>query len=147
MGREINGIRFVKTWGDIDLSKYQIETSNGSSVFINRVYVNPDILSELIEQLHSFSGQIHGGIYDMTLGSFGPEFAGGAIHNRLHFQPLGKIHITARCQSGYSQFSSKKIANESLLHLVTEPALLDNFLMELQGLEKGVRTEAFLECV
>ena len=102
-------------------------------------------LADVIAGLNSFKNEVHGGIYDFHLGSFGPEYAGGAFHARLHFQSRGKIFVTARGQSEFQDFGIKTVANEATLYLQTEPALLDNFIAELGALRAGKREDANLE--
>jgi hypothetical protein len=88
---------------------------------------------------------VYGGIYDIQFGVFGPEYASGAFHARLHFHKLSKIHITVKAQSGFEEFGMKHVASESTLYLISEPILLDNFIAELKALSAGLRDEAKLE--
>jgi hypothetical protein len=88
---------------------------------------------------------VHGGIYDIAFGSFGPEYAGGAFHARLHFQPLGKILVTVRGESDFREFGMKTVASAATLFIWTEPVLLDNFISELKSLASGKRDDAHLE--
>jgi hypothetical protein len=92
-----------------------------------------------------FKNHVHGGIFDIVLGSFGPEYAGGAFHARLHFQPLGKIHVTVRGQSEFREFGVKTVASDATLYLRTQPALLDNFVTDLDALRLGKRDDAKLD--
>ena len=82
---------------------------------------------------------MYGGIYDIRLGSFGPEYASGTFHARLHFQKLSKIHITVKAQSGFEEFGMKHVASEATLYLVSEPIPLDNFITELKALSAELR--------
>jgi hypothetical protein len=95
--------------------------------------------------LEIFKDQIYGGIYDLEFGSFGPEYASGAFHARLQFQDRGKIFISIKAQSKYEDFGKKNIASEATLYLVTEPSMLDNFIVSLKTLNNGNADSAHLE--
>src|SRR5215813_1801598 len=139
------GISFSRIWFDNDVVKLKVESSDSTSVFCNEVHVGHRDFDDLIAGLSTFKDQIHGGIFDIVLGSFGPEYAGGAFHARLHFQSRGKILITVRGQSDFKEYGIKTVASEAVLFLRTEPALLDNFIAELDGLRRGNRDDAKLD--
>src|SRR5437016_3868964 len=98
------GIHLTKIWFDSDVVEFEIKSSDGKSLFSNEAYVGHQSLNDLIEELSTFTNHVHGGIYDIAFGSFGPEYAGGAFHARLHFQPLGRILITVKGQSNFTEF-------------------------------------------
>lgn len=123
----------------------KITSSDGVSTFVNEVYVGYHAHDELIEGLDRFKVQIYGGIYDIELGSFGPEYASGAFTARLHFQDRGIIYVSIHAQSEFVDFGTKNIANEAKLFVKTEPALLDNFIDQLKNLRKGNTDEASLQ--
>jgi hypothetical protein len=140
------GITLKKVWSDEDLIEFEAAASDGFSTFRTRVYVGRGNLAELIEGLNRFKGQIHGGIHDVRLGSFGPEYANGAFHARLHFHRSGHgaIFITVHAESEWDDFTLSKVASRATLYLKTEPALLDNFIVELGRLRDGETNEASL---
>ena len=139
------GIYVNKIWFDDDVVELKIDSFDGNSLFSNKVYVGHQKMDDLITGLYTFKDHVHGGIYDIQLGSFGPEYAGGAFHARLHFQSRGKIHISINAQSEFEEFGIKNVANEAMLYLISEPALLDNFIAELKALKAGKRDDAKLE--
>jgi hypothetical protein len=141
------GIHFKKIWFDDDVIELKIDSFDGNSLFSNEAYVGHHDMVNLIAGLNNFKDQVYGGIYDIQLGAFGPEYAGGAFHARLHFQDRGKVHITINTQSQFEEFGMKNVASEATLYLVSEPALLDNFIAELKALKAGLRDEAKLEAV
>lgn len=141
-----SGIYLTKVWFDIDVVELRVECSDGTSLFVNEVYAAHD-LNGVVEGLSSFRNHLHGGIYDIELGAFGPEYAGGAFHARLHFQTPGQILITVRGQSDFEEFGIKIVASEAILYLRTEPVLLDNFIAELEELKSGKRDDAHLEAI
>jgi hypothetical protein len=139
------GIHLTKIWFDNDVIEFEIRTSDGKSLFSHEAYVGHQSLNDLIEGLSTFTHHVHGGIYDIAFGSFGPEYAGGAFHARLHFQPLGKILVTVRGESDFREFGMKTVASAATLFIWTEPVLLDNFISELKSLASGKRDDAHLE--
>ena len=141
------GINFSRIWFDDDVVQLKIESSDGKSVFCNEVYVGHQDLDDLIAGLSTFRNHVHGGLFDIVLGSFGPEYAGGAFHARLHFLSLGKIVVTVRAQSDFQEFGIKTVASEANLYLRTEPVLLDNFISELRALKSGKRDDANVQAV
>jgi len=140
-------ISFTKIWLDDDMVELKIQVSNGDSVFVNEVYVGHQQLADTVADLNRFRSHVHGGIYDMAFGSFGPEYAHGAFHARLHFQERGILFMTVKSQSDFSDFGRKNVASEATLYLRTEPALLDNFIGELRQMSGGRRDEALLEAI
>lgn len=140
------GIYLKKIWFDNDVVELRIECSDGASLFVNEVYAAYD-LNGVVEELQAFKNHVHGGIYDLVLGAFGPEYAGGAFHARLHYRSPGRIFITVRGQSDFEEFGIKTVASEATLYLNTEPALLDNFTAELAELKSGKRDDAHLEAI
>ena len=142
-----SGIQLTKVWFDDDMIELQIEVSDGTSVFVNRVYVGHSVLAEVVGDLNVFKDQIHGGLLDVRFGEFGPEYADGGFQARLHFSRPDQLCITCRQQSDYNDFAQKQVAGEATMYLKTEPALLDNFIGELRGLSTGNREEAYLEAI
>ena len=139
------GIYFKKIWFDEDVVELQIDSFDGNSLFSNKVYVGHQEMDDLIAGLNVFKDHVHGGIYDIQLGAFGPEYANGAFHARLHFQKPGQIYVTINAQSAFGEFGIKVVASEATLYLNSEPILLDNFIAELKALRAGLRDEAKLE--
>ncbi|HEX8612828.1 MAG TPA: hypothetical protein VF800_16185 [Telluria sp.] len=134
---------FVKMWSDEDMVDLRIEASDGASTFSNEVYVGHRHLKDTVAGLDLFKDQVYGGIYDMRFGKFGPEYASGAFHARLHFQN-GSLYITVSAQSGYFDFGKKHVARESALYLTTEPAQLDEFIRALRAVSDGHSDNATL---
>ena len=139
------GIHFKKIWFDNELMELRIESFDGDSFFATKVYVGHQDFEALIDGLNTFKDQVDGGIFDIQLGGFGPEYAHGAFDGRLHFQNRGKIHVTIKSQSDYKEFGMKHVASEATLYLISEAALLDTFIVELRQLQATVRDEATLE--
>jgi|SRR6185437_13280321 len=139
------GIYLKKIWFDNDVVNLTIDSSDGNSVFSTKVYVGHQDMRDLISELGVFRNHVHGGIYNIQMGAFGPEYAEGAFHARLHFHMHSKIHLTIKAQSGFEEFGMKNVASEATLYLISEPVLLDNFIAELKALSAGLSDEAKLE--
>ncbi len=139
------GITFKNIWHDDDMYEFEVISSDGVSILVNEIYVGYGTYDELIEGLDRFKDQIYGGIYDIELGSFGPEYASGAFIARLHFQDRGIIYVSIQAQSEFVVFGKKNIASEAKLFFKTEPALLDNFIQQLKQLKAGAKNEASLQ--
>ncbi|CAN7153357.1 hypothetical protein [Polaromonas sp. LjRoot131] len=141
------GISFTKIWFDDDMVELRIKVSNGDSIFTNDVYVGHQQLMDLVKDMDRFKTHVHGGIHDVMFGAFGPEYASGAFHARLHFQERGILFVTVKSQSDFADFGKKNVASEATLYLRTEPALLDNFIEEIRQLSGGKRDDALLEAI
>jgi hypothetical protein len=141
------GIRVVKKWSDEDVIDLRFDVSDGRSLFVNTAYAPIDWIEAAATALRAFGRQLHGGIYDLHAGQFGPEFANGAFMARFHFPKPGRLFISTHQQSDYADFKGTQVASEAHLYLTSEPALLDRFIEELAGLNRGEREDATLECV
>lgn len=135
---------FTRIWSDDDLTELEIAVCDGSSIFRNQLYVYPDQLRQTVKDLKAFRLQIHGGVLDLEFGSFGPEYANGAFHARLHFPDGNKLFVTCRQQHRFIDFAKKNIAAEATLYLVSTTASLDRFVSDFAALTKRKAEEAVL---
>ena len=138
-------LRITKRWSDDDVHQISIEVCDGSSTFKNTAYVNLDWFGDVAKDLSTFARQVHGGLYNLRAGEFGPEHADGAFHARLHFPRPGPLYISTCQQSDYVEFKDREVASEARLFLKSEPALLDRFIQELSTVARGDGDEATLE--
>ena len=143
-------IRIREVWRDEDaddLRRLAVTVDDGTSSFTSEVYVVDAALAEAVEGLDRFRHQIHGGIFDLRLGEFGPEFAGGAFHARLNFAAPGRLFITTRQESEFmDRPTGGSAAATARLYLRSEPALLDRWIDQLRNMV-AQGSEAVLECV
>jgi len=139
------GIRIAKKWDD-DIIQLTFEVCDGLSLFINTAYVATDWLATVSSALRVFGEQIHGGLYDLEAGEFGPEYASGGFFARFHFPKPGRLFVSTHQQSNYREFKGTKVASEARLFLTSEPVLLDRFIEELDALNRDEREDATLEC-
>ena len=141
------GIHITKVWFDENVIELKIGVSDGTSIFSNKVYIGHDSIKKLVSQLEVFREQVHGGLLDVRLGEFGPEYANGAFHARLQFPRPGKLYVTCKMESEFRDFAKKNVASEATLYLTLQPVLLDNFIDELKSLNSGKRDEAHFEAI
>ena len=140
-------IRIEKIWSDVDMVELQVEVSDGTSLFSNRVYVGHSVFSDAISDLNAFRDHVHGGLLDVRFGGFGCEYAHGAFHARFHFPSPGRLYITCVQESDFEEFGRKTVASSATMYLKSEPGLLDNFVAELRAMASGARDEAHLEAI
>ena len=124
---------------EVDLS-----ICDGRSTFSTDIYVGFGDLKETVTDMERFKSHVHGGLYDLSWGAFGPEYASGAARIRFHFYHQARLCISSSVESGYFEFGLKKIAHSAEQYFYSEPALLDNFISELALLAQGVRDTAVL---
>jgi hypothetical protein len=141
------GIYFSKIWFDDDLVEFRIGVSDGTSYFVNQVYVGHSALADAVSSLDTFKGQVHGGLLDVRFGGFGCEYASGAFQARFHFANPNRLFITCDQESDFEEFANKTVANRATIHLMSEPVLLDRFIVDLKSLVSGEREEASLEAI
>ena len=143
----MKGIHVRKIWFDDDVVELRVTVNDGRSLFSTDVYVGHEQLAEDVSGLNVFKTHVYGGLFNLRWGEFGPEYAGGAIHARLHFPKPGRLFITCKMQSEFEEFTVNKVASEATLLLRTEPALLDRFIGELGALSSGMSEEAEMETI
>jgi hypothetical protein len=136
------GIFITRIWFDDDMIEARVEVSDGKSSFSTEIYIGHQHLKEVVVALDVFNDHVHGGLYELRMGEFGPEYASGAFHARLHFQERGRIFITARTQSDFAEFGRKLVASEATLYLSALPSQLDDFIRALRAISKGYRDDA-----
>lgn len=140
-------IRFVKEWSDEHVVELRIAICDGTSLFVNRIYAGHDQLRNTVAGLRGFARQIEDGMFDLRFGEFGPEYASGAFEARLRFRKHGKILARVRAQSEFNVFEDENLASAATLNLMSEPALLDEFIRALHALSEGTSPEAELEAI
>jgi hypothetical protein len=142
------GIKVTKVDSDEDVVELNVDVCDGTSLFSINVYVGYQVLTDTISGLDVFKNHLHGGLFDLQWGAFGPEYAKGALHARLHFHGWGaRLYITCKLQSDYKEFSLIQVASEATLYLKSQAVLLDDFISELKRLKAGTTEEAWLEAI
>lgn len=139
-------LAITKIWEDDDMIEVTLSVCDGGSLFSTEIYVGHDALNKTVAELDEFKSHVHGGIYNIEWGSFGPEYANGAVRIRLHFYHMARICVSSLIESNYEEFGIKKVASRGELYFYSEPALLDNFISELKAIANQQSDEATLEC-
>lgn len=141
------GIHISKVWSDDDVVELRILVADGTSSFSNKAYVGHAALEDAVSSLHVFKDHVHGGLFDLRFGEFGPEYASGAFHARFHFPVPGRLFVSCEQESEFVEFARKEVASRATMYVRSEPALLDRFIAELRAVSAGTREEAHLEAV
>ena len=137
-------LTITKIWEDDDMIEVTLSVCDGKSTFSAEIYVGFGDLKEAVASMEHFKSHVHGGIYDLSWGAFGPEFASGAARIRFHFHHQARLCISSSMESGYFEFGLKKVAHSAEQFFYSEPALLDNFVTELSSLAEGNLDTAML---
>jgi hypothetical protein len=114
-------------------------------MFCNNIYIGCKQLEVLINELSQYRDHIPSEIYEIKLGEFGSEYSNGGFLARLHFKSPGTLFISTHQQSEFEEILNYKVISEAKMYIVTEPILLDNFILELKELNSGASKEATLE--
>jgi hypothetical protein len=142
-----SGIHISRVWSDDDVVELRILVSDGTSSFSNNAYVGHAALDDVVSSLHVFKDHVHGGLFDLRFGEFGPEYASGAFHARFHFPAPGQLFVSCEQESEFVEFANREVASRATMYVRSEPALLDRFIAELRALSAGTNKEAYLEVV
>jgi hypothetical protein len=59
----------------------------------------------------------------------------------------GKLLLRVLAESEFSRFEDRQLSSASTLHLMSEPALLNNFIRELRALSEGGVEQAELKAI
>ena len=142
-------IKFKKIWEDEDMIEITISVCDGRSQFLCDAYWGRIDIAEKLKDLITFKDQIYGGLYDLRIGEFGPEYASGAFYARFEFHRSGngKLAITTKSETDWEDFTHTKVASNATMYLRSEPALLDNWISGLKSLSKGNADNVILECI
>jgi hypothetical protein len=141
------GIHVSKVWADDNVVELRVSVSDGTSCFCNQVYVGHAALADAVSSLRVFKDHIHGGLFDLRFGEFGPEYANGAFQARFHFPVPGRLCVSCEQESGFVEFAKKEVASRATIYVKSEPGLLDRFIAELRLVAAGTREEAYLEAI
>ena len=146
-GQVKSGIHISRVWSDDDVVELQILVSDGASSFSNKAYVGHAALEDAVSSLHVFKDHVHGGLFDLRFGEFGPEYANGAFHARFHFPVPGRLFVSCEQESEFVEFAKKEVASRATMYVRSEPALPDRFIDELRAVASGTSEEAHLDGV
>lgn len=140
-------MRFIRVSADDDMVVLRVEICDGASLFTNQIYVGHDQLRVTLTGLDAFKDQYNAETFHIRFGKFGAGYASGALDAQLQHGSRGKILISAFAQSEFSQFQDSKVAGEATLYLMSELALLDDFVRAWRELSEGRGDRADLEAI
>ena len=140
-------IEFKKVWEDNDVYELAMSACDGRSIFCTNLYAGVIELQTISNELRQFSPGIYGGLYDLRIGEFGPEYASGALMVRFAFDQTGsgKIFLTVSVESEWFETPQTKVASNARLYLKSEAILLNQFISEFSQLASGNGKIAQLE--
>lgn len=138
------GIIFTRLWADEDMLELRVEICDGRSLFVNEIYVGHQALADTVSRTEVFKGQVYGGLFNLRFGEFGPEYASGALDIRMQFRQRGKLLLRVLAQSEFWRLEYREVSNEARLNLLSEPALLDRFILQLRTLSESSAGQAEL---
>jgi hypothetical protein len=135
-------LRLTVDRNDPDYLYMHVHAADEHASISTYIYVGHRSLQEAVAGLERFRHEVHGGVYDLNFGIFGPKYASGALHVRLAFQSRGWIHMTMRVQTQFALFGAENVASEATLHSTTVVCLLDDFVRAMQAMSDGFCDEA-----
>jgi hypothetical protein len=140
-------LQFTRIWADDDLLELTVRAFDGRSKFSVDVYVPRDWPEEIKTSLLVFRTHVHGGIFDLKAGEFGPEYASGALLARLHYVAPGSLFVSISLQGEFQKYKTTEVASEAKMYLRSEPVLLDRFIDAVSELKVKDGASVELECV
>ena len=141
------GFSVTRVWRDDDVVELQCEVCDGVSLFSNKAYCSHEHLSTTVSKLAVFKTRFYGGLFDMRFGSFGCEYASGALLARFHFPKPGNLYVSFQQESDFCEFGGKTVASRAQMFLKSKAGLLDRFIEELRAVSDGSADPARLEAV
>ena len=140
-------IAITRTWSDNDVAQLTFEVCDGVSVFANEAYAPLDWGATAAAALRTFGHQIHGGLFNLSAGEEGPEYASGSFRARFHYYQANQLLISTIQQGDFFNFKGNQVAATATMFLRTEPAFLDRFVTALPAVDASDGGQAILECV
>ena len=137
----MNSLQFVYLWHDVDVVEVRVVADNGQFRGTADAYVGIGNLSEAAALLKGFPEHSQDS-REFTFGAFGPKYAGGGARLELYCRDLaGHPTIRATIESNGdrlcdSDLRRKENPDSATVYLDFEPAGLDQFLEQLEHLER-----------
>lgn len=119
----------------MDIVQIRIAMSNGRFSASADVYVGAGELTEAAELVTGFPTNPKD-TRELHFGSFGPDFAGGAVRLQFMCTDLaGHTRMTATVEDDHLSREQKQV-QQATIFMDFEPAALDDFVMGLRRLEQ-----------
>jgi len=135
-------IRLSYSYHDIDAVEIHASAWNGNFGGSTLLWVAQGQLAEIADAISGFPANV-GDIREVTLGAFGPQFAGGAMSLSFSCIDLaGHCNVMIIIEAEFGKSSATERA-EILGRF--EPAAVDRFVEELRALNAVLRGSASLD--
>ena len=129
---------------DPDYLYMTAHVSDEHATFSTIMYVGHAAMRDTAGALKNAGWQSPGSLLDFEFGKFGSEYAGGALHVRLHVQTLGAINMTMHVESESRLFGELSVSSDATLYTTTSFWQLDEFVRAVQAISDGFCDEAKL---
>ncbi|WP_137175704.1 hypothetical protein [Massilia sp. HP4] len=146
-------MRFKRLYDDDGFSQVEIAVEDERASIAVQAYVNLPMLEAIALALENFTEIVPGAAFDIALGSTGEHIAGGGVDIAFSVTRQRAIVMTVLARSQYGDIGARQFGEAGLTRgamelrtfLVTEPALLDRFAMQLRGFCSGFQDRCELE--
>ncbi|MGO1069802.1 hypothetical protein [Lysobacter sp. CA199] len=144
MGKSIAFTKLRLQDGRLDL---RIETCDERGVVSCEIHATDRELERFADDLHGFRNVSNQSACEFQLGTFEPESANGGIRIRIRFHAPGTLALTVSQRQAPQEPGGDRVHAAASMHVLSEPALLDDFISQWSGLVAGSRDEATLRCL
>ena len=135
------GLKVTYLYHDVDIIEVRFTAENGRFRGSADVYVGTDGLLEAAAALQGFPKDRRDK-REIVFGSAGPKFAGGSVRLEFYCKDLaGHTAFRAVIEDDYGQ---QELTQRATVFVDFDPAALDQFLVELQQVEREHRGSASL---
>jgi hypothetical protein len=135
------GLKVTYLYHDLDLIEVRVTARNERFQGSADVYVGTDGLLEAVSALQGFPKD-RSDKREIVFGAAGPKFAGGSVRLEFYCKDLaGHAAFRAVIEDDYAQ---QELTQSATVFVDFDPASLDQFLIELQEVEREHRGSASL---
>lgn len=121
---------------DNGFDSYIVSISDRTSFFNVFMYIHISSIAKLRKALCDLEIPAHGRNFEFQLGNFEPNVGGGGLRIKMLPQKSGKVLLQISAQSEWFEFYGELVKKNCSMFLVTEPVLIDNFIVSLESLCK-----------
>lgn len=139
------GLHLHRTSRDDEFDDYEIVIADDASRFVMSAYIAHQTILEIATTLSHFASTVEGSTVVFQLGRVKPMMGGAAVHVTLVARARGQIFLTAIAESQPFVFDDQEVVDRGSAHLISEPVLVDNFVISLLALMRGDTEAATLE--
>lgn len=137
------GFQIDVIWQDEDLFEIRVSAWNGQFGGTAEIYMEIGGLEAFAKKLSAFPRNPED-MREIVLGSFGREFAGGAVSMKFYCaDKAGHAYVESKIESG---FESAGVVQFAIISMPVEAAAIDLFVSDLRRLETERYGTALLQC-